>query len=93
MQFRSRRVFAKDAVILNTFDSGGPGAGYGFFVNHIILQPQVSDAKADNIVDDCWDVLGGAESVDEVNPLPGVGNDGGLSGIEVGVALQAQHFS
>ena len=34
---KSRSVFAKDAVVLDAFDAGGTGAGYGFLVDHFVL--------------------------------------------------------
>jgi hypothetical protein len=39
MQIRPCRVFAEDAGILNAFDAGSAGAGDGFVVNDLILQP------------------------------------------------------
>jgi hypothetical protein len=37
LQIRSGSVLAKDAVVLDAFDAGGAGAGYGFLVDHFVL--------------------------------------------------------
>jgi hypothetical protein len=57
VQVGSGGVFAEDAVVLDAFDAGGAGAGYGFFVDDFVLQPQVGDAETDYIVDYGRDVL------------------------------------
>jgi len=86
-------MLPEDAVVLNAFDSGGAGAGYGFFMNHIVLEPQVPDTKADYVVDDGGDILRRAEDVYEIY-AGGVGIlCSGLGGVQVGVTLEAENFS
>ena len=83
-------VFAEDAVVLDGFDAGGTGAGYCFLVDDFILEPEVGDAEAEDVVDDGGDELGGAEDVNEVDSLPSFGDSGGLGGVEGGIAGEVE---
>jgi hypothetical protein len=44
-------MLAEDAVVLDAFDAGGAGSGYGFVVNDAVLQPKIGDFEADHVVD------------------------------------------
>jgi len=88
----SLRVFAKDAYILNAFDSGFSGLRESFVVDYTFLKPEVGDAEADYVFDDGLNLFRGAENVDQVDPLDVVLLGGNVCGLQVGIALEPVHF-
>ena len=62
---------AENAVVLHALDAGGAGAGDGFVVDDLVLQPEIGNAEPNHVVDDGRHVLGGAKDVDQIDSLPG----------------------
>ena len=60
-------MFAKDADILNAFDSGGACASHGLVVNYTFLKPEIGDGEADYVFHDWRHMFGGAEYIDKVD--------------------------
>jgi hypothetical protein len=89
----SLRVFAKDADILDAFHTGCSCAGDGLVVDHILLKPQIRDAETDYVFDDGRNVFRRAKYVDEINAFGIILFRGSMRRLEIGIALQAQHFS
>src|SRR6202020_2308668 len=78
-------AFFQDAVVLDDLDAGGFGRGCGFVVTDSFLEPETGNPEADDVSDDCGNVFGGAEDVDEIDVR--MGGDGG---VEVGVGFFAK---
>ena len=73
---------AEDAIVLHTLDAGSPCAGYSFFVNDAILQPEIRNAKADDVVDDGRNEFRGAEDIDQIDSPARLLARRGVGGIE-----------
>jgi hypothetical protein len=67
MQIWPRCVLPEDAFVLHTLHSSSAGAGYSFFVDHIVLEPQVRNVQSNYIVHNRRHILRGAKHIHQVD--------------------------
>jgi len=86
------RVAAKDAVILDALYAGGFGARDSLLVYDSVLEPEIRDAEANDVVDDGRHIFRGTEYVDEVDAGAGLFARGILRRCEVGITRHVEYL-